>query len=133
MARRRLTPALRSAEAGADVPRAEHPAPAPALAHRPIARVAAEAAGAAALRRARRHRCAAPATAGRMVLDLPLDAIAPDHLARDRLPVEDDETAGPARLAPRPRPAHPDRGHAALSGRRPALRPDLRLAPARRR
>ena len=30
---------------------------------------------------------------GRMVLDLPLDAIAPDHLARDRVPAEDEEMA----------------------------------------
>ena len=58
----------------------------------PIARVAAEAAGAAALeemadtlRRARDE--------GRLVLDLALDAIAPDHLARDRLPAEDAEMA----------------------------------------
>ena len=86
MARRRLTPAMRPAEAGADVPRAEHPAPGLP----PIARVAAEAAGAAAfdeladtLRRAR--------DGGRMVIDLPTGAIAPDHLARDRLPVEDAE------------------------------------------
>ena len=28
---------------------------------------------------------------GRLVLDLPLDAIAPDHLARDRIPAEDPE------------------------------------------
>ena len=65
--------------------------PAPGLAPAaPIARVAAEAAGAAASTRSPRP-CAAPATSGRMVLDLPLDAIAPDHLARDRLPVEDAE------------------------------------------
>ena len=64
----------------------------------PIARVAAEAAGAAALdelaetlRRAREG--------GRMVLELPLEAIAPDHLARDRLPVEDEEMVALARVA----------------------------------
>lgn len=97
MARRRLTPAmvLVASEAGADVPRAEHPAAAgfPGLAATaPIARVAAEAAGAAALdeltetlRRAR--------DSGRMVIDLPLDAIAPDHLARDRVPTEDADAA----------------------------------------
>ncbi len=98
MARRRLSPA--SAPDG-DVPRAEHPAdterradpfarlsPHPA----PIARVAADAAGSAAaaelaesLRRARDE--------GRLVLDLPLEAIEPDHLARDRLPTEDSEMA----------------------------------------
>lgn len=83
MARRRLTP-LDLAE---DVPRAEQ-----SSAAAPIARVAAEAAGAAALeelsdtlRRARET--------GRLVLDLPLDAIAPDHLARDRLPFEDEDMA----------------------------------------
>lgn len=93
MARRRLTPL-------ADVPRAEHfpegggleaRAFAPGFAP-PIARVAAEAAGVSAfeelaetLRRAREE--------GRMVLELPLDAIAPDHLTRDRLPAEDEDMA----------------------------------------
>ncbi len=96
MARRRLT---RTDPQGSDsVPRAEHLSPAgletkaftrlnPSA---PIARVAADAAGAAALeeiadtlRRARET--------GRMVLDLPLEAIAPDHLARDRIPAEDEE------------------------------------------
>lgn len=94
MARRRLT----------DVPRAEHfaegIAPSGGLETKafvpgfapPIARVAAEAAGAAAfeelaetLRRAREE--------GRLVLDLPLGSIAPDHLARDRLPAEDEDMA----------------------------------------
>jgi hypothetical protein len=82
MARRRLTPTV--ALLGEDVPRAEHP-PLAFAATAPIARVAAEAAGAAAieemaetLRRARDE--------GRMVLELPLEAIAPDHLVRDRLP-----------------------------------------------
>lgn len=95
MARRRLTPPMQ------DVPRAE-PIAEPALGlglletkgfgTAPIARVAAEAASAAALeemaeslRRARDE--------GRMVLELPLDAIAPDHLTRDRLPAEDEEAA----------------------------------------
>ena len=85
MARRRLTPTAALFE---DVPRAEHPALPGLSATAPIARVAAEAAGAAALeemaetlRRARDE--------GRMVLELPLDAIAADHLARDRLPAED--------------------------------------------
>lgn len=91
MARRRLTP-----PASPDVPRAEHfeaPAEERAVARlAPIARVASDAAEAAAfdevsetLRRARES--------GRLVLDLPLEAIAPDHLTRDRLPVEDEETA----------------------------------------
>ena len=91
MARRRLTPP------GDDVPRAERfaePALGPlevkGFGTAPIARVAAEAASAAALeemaeglRRARDE--------GRLALDLPLDAIAPDHLTRDRLPAEDEE------------------------------------------
>ena len=100
MARRRLTPL----PADADVPRAEHFAPeprpasgfgpldAPRSSAAPIARVAAEAAGAAALdemaetlRRARDD--------GRLALELPLDAIAADHLTRDRLPVEDEDMA----------------------------------------
>ena len=81
-----------------DVPRAEHaPAasPSPALSlspTAPIARVAAEAAGAAALQELTETVARARDT-GRMVLDLPLDAIAPDHLARDRLPAEDAEMA----------------------------------------
>lgn len=94
MARRRLTPGPGASQG---VPRAEHSQTprdseirtrlAPSA---PIARVAADAADAAALeemsdalRRARES--------GRMILDLPLDTIAPDHLARDRLPTEDDE------------------------------------------
>ena len=90
MARRRLTPAA------TDVPRAEHfletkafPRQAPSA---PIARQAAEAAGAAALAEMAETLVRARET-GRMVLDLPLDAIAPDHLARDRVPVEDAEMA----------------------------------------
>ena len=96
MARRRLT---RTDPQGSDsVPRAEHLSPAgletkaftrlnPSA---PIARVAADAVGAAALeeisdtlRRARET--------GRMILDLPLAAISPDHLVRDRIPAEDEE------------------------------------------
>lgn len=93
MARRRLAPPTETE----NVPHAEHFAPTPARLEAkvfagaaPIARVAAEAAGAAALeevaetlRRARES--------GRLVLDLPLDAIAADHLTRDRLPAEDEE------------------------------------------
>ena len=96
MARRRLAPlpAPDLREDPRDVPRAEHPAPlrAPGLPTAPIARVAAEAAGAAALeemaealRRAR--------DGGRLALELPLDSIAPDHLTRDRLPAEDADMA----------------------------------------
>jgi hypothetical protein len=102
MARRRLAPVLPLdlqtmdvLTAEPNVPRAQHSAPAfpaPLPAAGPIARVAGEAAGQAALeemaetlRRAREE--------GRMVLDLPLDAIASDHLARDRMPVEDAEMA----------------------------------------
>ena len=87
MARRRLAPLPEGF--ATDVPRAEHSAPAFPTPG-PIARVAAEAAGQAALdemaealRRARDE--------GRMVIDLPLAAIAPDHLARDRIPAEDEE------------------------------------------
>jgi ParB-like chromosome segregation protein Spo0J len=98
MARRRLAPL----SALADVPRAEHPphaalhaAPlAPGLPAAPIARVAAEAAGSAALAELADTLARARET-GRLVLDLSLDAIAPDHLARDRIgdrmPVEDAE------------------------------------------
>ena len=50
-----------------------------------------------------------------MVLDLPLDAIAPDHLARDRLPAEDAEMAALRESHPPPRPAHADRGDAPLA------------------
>lgn len=98
MARRRLT--LVSSTT-LDVPRAEHaPAvpPSPALSlsptslspTAPIARVAAEAAGAAALQDLA-DSVARARDSGRMVLDLPLDAIAADHLTRDRLPAEDAE------------------------------------------
>jgi ParB family transcriptional regulator, chromosome partitioning protein len=70
-----------------DVPHAEQEAPTPRAAG-PIARVAAEAAGAAALEEMAetlRH----ARESGRLVLDLAHDAIAPDHLVRDRLPAED--------------------------------------------
>jgi len=96
MARRRLTPLPE-----ADVPRAEHfdaPAPGPfetkafGAQAAPIARVAAEAAGAAALEEIAQTLARARET-GRLVLDLAPDAIAPDHLTRDRLPVEDEEMA----------------------------------------
>ena len=97
MARRRLT--FGSSDTlvslnSLDVPRAEHgpaspaPGPTPTLSlgpTAPIARVAAEAAGAAALQELTESVARARDT-GRMVLDLPLDAIAADHLTRDRLP-----------------------------------------------
>jgi hypothetical protein len=95
MARRRLAPVDPAQQAPAlDVPRAEHPAdPLARLSPTaPIARVAAEAAGTAALVELSESVARARET-GRMVLDLPLDAIAPDHLTRDRLPAEDEEMA----------------------------------------
>jgi len=58
----------------------------------PIARVAAEAASTAALEDLAASVALARET-GRMVLDLALDAIAPDHLTRDRIPAEDVEMA----------------------------------------
>ena len=93
MARRRLTPI-----AVLDVPHAEHSAPrppAPVPAPRsfdapPIAHVAADAAATAAAEEIARTLATARET-GRLVLDLPLEAIAADHLTRDRLPVEDEE------------------------------------------
>lgn len=95
MARRRLTPS--PAPQTENVPRAEHFAlEHKSLArfspHAPIAHVAADAAGTAALEEMARSIETARET-GRMILDLPLDAIAPDHLTRDRLPVEDGEMA----------------------------------------
>jgi ParB family chromosome partitioning protein len=104
MARRRLTPL--PVPAGADVPRAERlpgdrggdlaldfapPRSSTLSGPAPIARVAAEAAGAAAFDALAEELRVARET-GRMVLDIPLDAIAADHLTRDRLPAEDDET-----------------------------------------
>ena len=89
MARRRLS--LDAVPVPADVPRAEHPGHA-ARGAAPIARVAAEAAGAAALQELTESIARARET-GRMVLDLPLAAIAADHLTRDRLPAEDEEMA----------------------------------------
>jgi ParB-like chromosome segregation protein Spo0J len=88
MARRRLTLGPLSGDT-LDVPRAEHGSAvaSPALSLNPtapIARVAAEAAGAAALQELT-EAVARARDEGRMVLDLPLDAIAPDHIARDRI------------------------------------------------
>ena len=81
MARRRLAPT--SPPSTPDVPRAEHP---PA----PIARIAADAAGAAALEEVTETLARARET-GRLVLDLPRDHIAADHLARDRAETQDVE------------------------------------------
>ena len=91
MARRRLTPAH-----GPDVPRAEHfletkDATRQASAA-PIARQAAETAGAAAFEELAETLTRARET-GRMVLDLALGDIAPEHLARDRVPADDEEMA----------------------------------------
>lgn len=92
MARRRLSPSVMSA----DVPRAEHPDPLraapPALSTAPIARIAGDAAGNAALAEVSRE-LADARESGRLVLELPLDDIAPDHLTRDRIPAEDEEMA----------------------------------------
>jgi len=101
MARRRLT--LGPTLAAGPVPRAEHPAlaAAPSLGlaagsasglAAPIARVAAEAAGAAALQELA-DSVARARDEGKMVLDLPLGDIAPDHLTRDRIPAEDEDMA----------------------------------------
>ena len=80
MARRRLTPTVAAASPApeADVPRAEHSATLrPTLAAAaPIARVAGDAAGSAAFEEVSRALTQARET-GRMVLDLPLDDIAP--------------------------------------------------------
>lgn len=90
MARRRL--ALGPIET-AGVPRAEQPAGALSLSPTaPIARVAAEAAGAAALQELA-DSVARARDEGRMVLDIPLGDIAPDHLTRDRIPAEDEDMA----------------------------------------
>ena len=58
----------------------------------PIARVAAEAAGAAALQELA-DSVARARDEGKMVLDLPLGDIVPDHLTRDRIPAEDEDMA----------------------------------------
>jgi len=110
MARRRLTPVdlnhfeltrlnpahPEPADRGrANVPRAEHPGLEAKAFGRlppaaPIARVAAEAASAAALEEMA-ETLARARDEGRMVVDLALDQIAPDHLSRDRIPLEDED------------------------------------------
>ena len=90
MARRRLTPAH-----GPDVPRAEHFLETKDAARQvsaPIARQVAESAGAAAFEELAETLARARET-GRMVLDLPLGDVTPDHFVRDRVPAEDDEMA----------------------------------------
>ncbi len=89
MARRRLTPAR--SEPRSDTWSAPRPAaetalsPAPrAPAGPPIAQVAGQSAEAAALRAVTEGLEAARAS-GRMVLDLPLESVAPGYLARDRI------------------------------------------------
>lgn len=97
MARRRLSQTIPS-PAAADVPRAEHPgsrtppplvdagigAGAPPSGPAPIARVAAEAAGRAALDEVVETLRRAEAE-GRMLRAIPLEDIAADHIARDRM------------------------------------------------
>lgn len=92
MARRRLTPQIAAPTDTENVPRAEHLASVlkPSLAAAPIARVAGEAAESAALAEVAREVMQARET-GRLVVELPLGDIAPDHLMRDRIPVEDEE------------------------------------------
>jgi ParB-like chromosome segregation protein Spo0J len=91
MARRRLAP-LDPAAAGGDTLDRPGAAPLRLSPSAPIARVAAEAASTAALEDLAASVAEARAT-GRMVLDLPLAAIAPDHLTRDRLPADDEDMA----------------------------------------
>ena len=105
MARRRLTPAAphreRGQDTGGDTGRERAPevkSALPGLAGRPgpagpagptgppIAQVSGQAAAAAAMARLTAELVEARAT-GRMVLDLPLDAVEGDHLVRDRLVV----------------------------------------------
>ena len=90
MARRRLAPLDPAAGAGTDL--LDRPAPLRLSPSAPIARVAAEAASTAALEDLAASVARARDT-GRLVLDLDLDIISPDHLARDRIPAEDAEMA----------------------------------------
>lgn len=99
MARRRLAPvdpgrivsagrealSVAPIRAGDTVPRAEQ-------GFAPIAQVAADAVAGAALEEMAETLRAAREE-GRLVLALALDEVAPDHLARDRIPVEDEEMA----------------------------------------
>jgi ParB family transcriptional regulator, chromosome partitioning protein len=93
MARRRLSPPV---DTPTNVPRAEHSREGTTLttsfAKAPIARVAGDAAESAALAEVTREVTLAR-EAGRLVVALPLEQIAPDYLTRDRIPVEDEEMA----------------------------------------
>lgn len=91
MARRRLTPFAPPSPATV-VPHAENRGSILPAAPAPIARIAADAASSAAAQELAVALETARET-GRLVMDLPLDAIAPDHLVRDRLPAEDAEMA----------------------------------------
>ena len=85
MARRRLSPPI------AAEPLSPHPAPSDrGAAPAPIARIAADAASSAAAAELARTLEEAR-EGGRLVLDLPLEVIAPDHLTRDRIPSEDED------------------------------------------
>ncbi|WP_424934700.1 ParB/RepB/Spo0J family partition protein [Amaricoccus macauensis] len=94
MARRRLSPTVTSP--AENVPRAEHSGQGSALkasfSPAPIARVAGDAAESAALAEVTREVTQARES-GRLVIELPLEDIAPDYLTRDRIPVEDEEMA----------------------------------------
>ncbi|MFQ5622519.1 MAG: ParB/RepB/Spo0J family partition protein [Paracoccaceae bacterium] len=87
MARRRLGPADPTSLAPRPAPETKSGPPFPAA---PIAQVAGEAATIAALDDITRELAEARET-GRMVIDLPLDAVVADHLARDRILAEDEE------------------------------------------
>jgi ParB family transcriptional regulator, chromosome partitioning protein len=91
MARRRLSPLPAGALDTAAVPRAERAAERP-LPAAPIAHVAGESAALSAFEEVAETLRAAR-EGGRMVLDLPLEEVAADHLVRDRLPAEDEEMA----------------------------------------
>ncbi|WP_239032043.1 ParB/RepB/Spo0J family partition protein [Paroceanicella profunda] len=86
MARRRLTPA--SPSPAPDGPRSARPAGLPGMP--PIASVAGEAATEAALAELTRGLDQARAE-GRLILALPLADIAPGHLSRDRISVDEEE------------------------------------------
>ncbi len=87
MARRRLGPADPASLAPRPAPETKS---APHFPPAPIAQVAGVAATAAALDEVARELSQARAS-GRMVVDLPLDAIVEDHLIRDRILTEDED------------------------------------------
>lgn len=97
MARRRLTPtgqarAPDSSPQKADTNGLPENALRSGMYSAPIARVAGDAAGAAALAEMA-HTLETARVTGRMVLDLVLDDIAADHLTRDRIPADDEDMA----------------------------------------